>query len=161
MTTFAWPTRLKYGALAGLAGWLAGQVVTFPFEFAVAWRYVNGQIGQLPVSLAKGLVVWGVFSLAMAMVGFIPLALPLFVFIPPRWVVRWRGLLIPATGLAAMAAMYKRMGLLNLYHFRHYWEIEAFFISAPNFFIITFALVTTWVYAVLAKRRLSSPGILS
>jgi hypothetical protein len=154
MKPFAWPTRLKYGMLAALAGWLAAEVVTFPFELGVAWRYVDGRLSELPLSLAEGLVVWAVFSFSMAMVGFLPLALPLIVFIPPGWVVRWRYILIPAAGLAAMAAMYKRMGLLNIDHFHHYWELEAFFLTAPNFFVITFALVTAWVYAVLAKRRL-------
>ena len=35
-----------------------------------------------------------------------------------------------------------------------------FFISAPNLFVIVFALVMMWVYVTLAKRRLSDPGLL-
>jgi low affinity Fe/Cu permease len=48
------------------------------------------------------------------------------------------------------------MGLLHVYKFQHPWEISAFFFTAPNFFVVTFALVVVWVYVVLAKRRLES-----
>ncbi len=33
---------------------------------------------------------------------------------------------------------------------------SAFFFTAPNFFVVTFALVVVWVYVVLAKRRLGA-----
>ncbi len=81
MMTFGWPTRLKYGVLAALAGWLAGFLVTFPFELALARRYVDGNGHRLPDSLAEGLVVWGAFSLFMALSGFVPLMLPLVLLI--------------------------------------------------------------------------------
>ncbi len=48
------------------------------------------------------------------------------------------------------------MGFLNAYHFRHPQAIKAFFFTAPNFFVITFALVVVWVYVVLARRRLQA-----
>ena len=117
--TFAWTVRLKYGALAGLAGWLAGWLMTIPFVFRLAWRYVDAHASQMPVAVAKGMVVWGAFSLFMAMAGFLPLGLPLLLFISPRWIVRWRRFLIPGATLAALLAIYHRMGLLNAYHFLH------------------------------------------
>jgi hypothetical protein len=159
MTTFAWPTRLKYGALAALAGWLTGWLVSLPFEFAVAWRYVDGHANQLPDALAKGLVVWAAFSLFMAIAGFVPLGLPLLVLVPPRWIVRWRGILIPGVTLAAILVINHRMGLLNYYHVRHPRAVLAFFVTALNFFIVTFALVAIWTYVLLAKRRLSASGL--
>jgi hypothetical protein len=99
--------------------------------------------------------VWGAFSLFMAMSGFVPLVLPLFLLVSPRWIVRWRRFLIPGVTLAALLALYYRMGLLHGYYFRHRWHLYYFFVSAPNLFIITFVLVMMWVYVVLAKRRLS------
>ena len=159
MTTFAWPTRLKYGALAALAGWLAGWLVSLPFEFAVAWRYVDGHANQLPGALAKGLVVWAAFSLFMAMAGFVPLGLLLLLFLPPRWIVRWRGILIPGVTLAAILAINQRMGLLNYYHVRHPRAVLGFFVTAPNFFVVAFALVSIWVYVLLVRRRLSASGL--
>jgi hypothetical protein len=159
--TFVWRTRLKYGVLAGLAGWLAGWLATIPFEVSMAWRYVDAHASQMPGSLAKGLVVWGAFSFFMAIVGFVPLALPLLLCIPPGWIVRWRLLLIPGVTLAAILAIYFRMGLLNSYYFRHRRILYSFFISAPNVFIIVFALVMMWVYTALAKRRLSATALLA
>ena len=153
-TTFGWATRLKCGLVAAAAAWLAGWIVSFPFEFSLAWRYVDGHTGLLPEALAKGSMVWGGFTLFMAAAGFTPLVLPAVLFIPPRWVVRWRFLLIPAAGLAAILSVDRRMGLLQMYYFRHPHAIRAFFFSAPNFFVVTFALVVVWVYAALAQRRL-------
>jgi hypothetical protein len=156
MNTFGWKTRLKYGLLAAGAGWLAGWAISFPFELSLAWRYVDGNARQLPVSLAKGLVVWAGFSLFMAMAGFTPLVLPAALLIPPRWIVRWRYILIPAAPLAAFIAIYHRMGLLHVYYFRHTRALRAFFFTAPNFFVVTFALVVVWVYVELARRGLES-----
>ncbi len=119
MKTFGWLTRVKYGLLAAVAGWSAGWLVSFPFKLSLAWRYVDGDFRRLPISLAKGLLVWAGFSLFMAMAGFLPLVLPSVVLIPPGWIVRWRGFLIPAAPLAASLLIYRRMGLLNLYHFRN------------------------------------------
>ena len=156
---FGWTVRLKYGVLAGLIGWLAGWLITLPFELPLAWRYVDGHAWQLPVSLAKGMVVWGAFSFFMAITGFVPVVLPLFLFVSPRWIVRWRGVLIPGVTLAAISAIYYRMGLLNFYYFRHSEHIVSFFFTAPNFFVLTFALVMMCVYVLLAKRRLTAPGL--
>ena len=152
--TFGWATRLRFGLLAAAAAWFAGWIISFPFEFSLAWRYVDGNARLLPEALVKGLAVWGGFSLFMAAAGFTPLVLPAFLLVPPRWVVRWRVLLIPAAGLAAILSVDRRMGLLQMYYFRHPYAIRAFFFSAPNFFVITFALVVVWVYAALAQRRL-------
>jgi hypothetical protein len=158
--TFSWKVRLKYGLLAGLAGWLAGWLTTMPFVLRLAWRYVDAHTGQMPVALGKGMVVWGAFSLFMAAVGFVPLALPLILLVSPRWIVRRRHFLIPGVTLAAVLAIYYRMGLLNGYFFHHPRSLFTFFISAPNLFVMTFALVMTWVYVSLAKRRLSAAGVL-
>jgi hypothetical protein len=154
--TFSWPTRLKYGVLAGLAGWLGGWLLTMPLELSLAWRYVDAQASRLPASLAQGLLVWAAFSLFMAMAGFVPLALPLLLCVSPRWIVRWRGFLIPGVTLAAILAIYYRMGLLNGYYFHHPHSLYSFFLTATNLFIVAFALVMIWVYTALAKRRLSA-----
>jgi hypothetical protein len=157
--SFGWTLRLKYGVLAGLAGWLAGWLITLPFELSTAWRYVDGHAWQLPIALAKGMVVWGAFSFFMAITGFVPLMLPLFLIISPHWIVRWRGLLIPGVTLAALLAIYHRMGLVNFYYFRHPHNIFSFFFTATNFFVVTFALAMMCVYVLLAKRRLTTPGL--
>jgi hypothetical protein len=150
-----WRTRLKYAMVAGAGGWLVGWLVSFPFDLSVAWRYVDGDARRLPLALAEGLLVWGGFTLFMGMAGFLPLILPCLLLIPPRWIVRWRGLLIPGAALAAYLLFDERMGLLHIYRFRHPEAIRAVFFSAPNFFIISFALVVVWLYSVLAKRQLA------
>jgi hypothetical protein len=159
--TFAWRTRLKYAVLAGLAGWLAGWLATIPFVVGVAWRYVDAHANQLPDSLAKGLVVWGAFGFFMAVAGFVPLALPLFLCVSPRWIVRRRRFLIPGVTLVLTLALYYRMGLWSGYYFQHPRILYSFFISAHNVFIIVFAPVMMWVFTALAKRRLSASAVLA
>jgi hypothetical protein len=154
--TFGWATRLKCGLLAAAVAWFAGWIVSFPFEFSLAWRYVDGNARLLPEVLVKGAVVWGGFTLFMAAAGFTPLVLPAVLLVPPHWVVRWRAILIPAAGLAAILSVDRRMGFLQIYYFHHPHAIQAFFFTAPNFFVVTFALVVVWMYAVLAQRRLRS-----
>jgi hypothetical protein len=68
--------------------------------------------------------------------------------------VRWRFVLVPAAGLAAILSVNRRMGFLHMYYFHHPHAVRLFFFSAPNFFVITFALVVVWVYADLARLRL-------
>ncbi|MGC2399097.1 MAG: hypothetical protein WA510_04925 [Acidobacteriaceae bacterium] len=145
--------RLKYGLVAALGAWLSGWVVSLPFEFSQAWRYVDGNVRELPVSLAKGMVVWAGFSLFMATAGFLMLGLPAILLIPPLWFVRWRRILIPAAPLVALVAIDKRMGLLHRYYFLHPKPVEIFFFTAPTFFVMTFALTVVWLYAALAGRR--------
>jgi hypothetical protein len=135
-----------------LAGWLC----TLPFELSVARRYADGNARLLHDSLAEGLAVWGGFGLFMALAGFVPLVLPAFLLLPPRWVVRWRWVLIPAAPLGAMLAIYNRMGFLHVYRLHHRDELKVFFFTAPNIFVVTFALVVVWVYVMLARRRLQS-----
>ena len=153
---FGWRTRLKYAMVAGGVGWVVGCLVSFPLELSLAWRYVDGDARRLPLAVAEGLVVWGGFTLFMGMAGFLPLILPCLLLIPPPWIVRWRRLLIPGAALAAYLLFDERMGLLHVYRLRHPEAIRAVFFSAPNFFVISFALVVVWLYSALARRRLSS-----
>jgi hypothetical protein len=156
MNTFGWKTRLKYAWLAAAAAWLAGWLLTLPFELSLARRYADGNTRLLHDSLASGVAVWGGFGLFMAMAGFVPLVLPAFLLIPPRWMVRLRWVLIPAAPLGAMLAIYNRMGFLHVYRLHHRDELKVFFFTAPNIFVITFALAVVWVYVTLARRRLQS-----
>jgi len=80
--------------LAALAvGW-PGILVSFPFEFSLAWRYVDGNVHRLPDSLAEGLLCGAAFTLFIAMSGFVPLVLPLVLLIAPARIVRWRRILV-------------------------------------------------------------------
>ncbi len=154
--TFGWVTRLKLGLLAAAVAWVVGWIVSFPFELSLAWRYVDGNARLLPEALTKGLAVWGGFSLFLAAAGFTPMVLPAVLVVPPRWIVRRRFFLIPVAGLLAILAVDNRMGFLHSYYVHHPYAVQQFFFTAPNFFVMTFAMVVVWVYSVLAERRLRS-----
>ena len=143
-----------YAILAGGLGWLAGWIVSFPFELSTAWRYVDGDVHRLPMAMIKGSIVWAAFTTFMALLGFGPFMLPAFLLISPRWIVRRRWLLIPLAPFLAWLAIDEKMGFLHRYRFHHLRPVEEFFFTAPNFFVITFALVAVWIYIALADRRL-------
>ncbi|HEX4178301.1 MAG TPA: hypothetical protein VHY57_07670 [Rhizomicrobium sp.] len=155
MGTFGWPTRLKFGLIAAGMGWLAGWLVSFPFEISTALRYVDGDFRRLPMVLMKGSVIWAGFTLFMAAAGALPLMLPAVLLIPPGWIVRRRGLLIPGVPFIALLALDQRMGFLHLYRLRDP-AVEEFIFTAPTFFVVSFALVVVWVYTALARRRLGT-----
>src|ERR1700731_2802635 len=125
--TFGWATRLKFGLMAAAVAWFAGWIISFPFELALARRYVDGNARLLPEAVAKGLAVWGGFSLFMAAAGFTPLVLPAVLVAPPRWIEGGRAFLIPAAGLAALLSFNRRMGLLDTYHLHHPHTLEQVF----------------------------------
>ena len=152
--TVGWRRRLKDAMVAGGVAWLVSWLVSFPFELSLAWRYVDSDPRRLPHAVGEGLVVWAGFSLFMGLAGFVPVILPSFLLLSPRWIVRWRALLIPAAAVAGFLAINYRMGLLHHYYLRHPAAIRAFFFSATNFFVISFAPVVVWVYSALAKRQI-------
>ncbi|HEV2274524.1 MAG TPA: hypothetical protein VGR96_10180 [Acidobacteriaceae bacterium] len=155
MRPFSWLSRLKYAALAGVAGWLAGVALTIPFEYGVAQRYVNGNAGEIPRVLAEGLLVWSAFTFFIAFVAWVPLVLPVLLLVPPAWLVRWRRLLVPCSVLVAGFAMGVR---LNLFQHKNFVSEKAFlyaFGTAPYTFSLAFALVLAVVYVKMAARRLA------
>ena len=154
---FRWTVRLKYVALAGSSGWIAGWLACFPFVVFQAWRYVDAQASKMLVVVAKGMVVWGAFSLFMAIEWFVQVML-VFLLLSPRGIVRRRAFLLTGVAMASSPAFYWRMGLLQFYHLRHPYIILDFFFTAPIFFAIIFALSMTWTYVALASRRLSACG---
>ncbi len=157
MKALGWQTRLLYAVLAGLAGWIAGIVVTIPFEIRVAWRYVNGNTGQMPVVFLKGMVVWSCFALLMAAVAWLPMAVPVALLVPPQWIVRWSRIAIPASGLAAVGLMGHRLRFFQPENFTSFAVAYRVFWTAPDVFAVTFACFLTGVYAILARRRLQHP----
>ncbi len=154
--TFGWATRLKFGLIAAAVAWFVGWIVSFPFELSLAWRYVDGNASRLPEVVVEGIDGLGRLQPVHGR-GWIHA--PGAAGGPGGITALDRALAslpVPAAGLAAILSVNRRMGLLNMYHFRHPHAIREFFFSAPNFFVITFALVVVWVYSVLAQRRLRS-----
>lgn len=148
--------RLRDASLAALAGWLAGFGMTIPFEFDLAERYVNGHEHLLAQTLVQGLVVWACFTLFMAVVAWVPLVLPVALLLSPRWIVRWRWIFIPGSFAAAFLAMGWRLHLFIKENFVDLSTVRGNFLTAPNIFAWTFALVLSIVYVRLAARRLPS-----
>jgi hypothetical protein len=154
MKKFGWRIRFQYAAAAGIVGWIAGFLLTIPFEIALTARYLEGQARGFPITLAEGLTVWACFTLFMAAAAWGPLVLPLALLVPPAWAVRWRGILALAGSAAAVLAMGKRLNLFHKKHFVDLPTIEYTFFTSHIVFAFVFAIVLTVTYSLLAERRL-------
>lgn len=153
MKGFGWWVRVRNAFLAGLVGWLAGVLASIPFEVGVASRYIAGQSDSLIGALAGGMLVWSGFALFMASIAWVLLVLPVALFVPPRWIVRWRYILVPGSVPAAAIAYGVRM---HIFERENFSSVNAFlnvFWTAPNVFAMVFAPVLTATYLLLAKRR--------
>ncbi len=111
--TFDLADRLKYALLAFLAGWLAGWLVTIPFVVAMAWRYVDAHASLLPDTVAKGLVIWGAFSLVMSLAGFALLVLPGCSAFLRAGLCAGAGFLIPVVTVVAILLFFLPHGLVE------------------------------------------------
>jgi hypothetical protein len=156
MNKFGWRIRLQYAAAAGFTGWIAGFLLTIPFELSLARRYLEGQSHGVAFTLAEGLTVWACFTFFMAAAAWVPLVMPFALLVPPGWAVRWRGMLVGAAAAAAILAMGKRLNLFVRDHFVDLPTIEYTFFTSQIVFAFVFAVVLTATYSVLAERRLSS-----
>jgi hypothetical protein len=156
MKRLGWSTRLLYATVAGFAGWIAGFLLTTPFEISEAWRYVDGQSRRMAWTLAEGLAIWAAFTLFMAVAGWLLLVWPVVLVVSPRWVVRWRGIVIPASGAAAVLAIGVRLHLFIGENFVDLPAFEQRFFTPQVIFALVFALALTATYCMLARRRLEA-----
>ena len=138
--------------------WLVGLVLSFPFELSLSpgamWMETAGLcrcagrraggVGRLQPFHGHGRIS----APGSAGVPAYPAALD----------VRWRGLLIPAAIHGRPPCYLPAHGVVAYLSFSSSASHPAFFFTAPNFFVITFALVVVWVYRLLAGRRLRQLG---
>ena len=134
--TFGWPTRLKYGLLAA-GGSLVGGLdrSAFPLSFLLPGAMWMATPASCPNPWPKDWWCGAASACSWRWQDSCPWCCRAVLLVPPRWIVRWRVFLIPAAPLAAILSVYRRMGLLNVYHFRHPRRFRAFFFTAPNFFV--------------------------
>ena len=138
--------------LAALAGWLAGALVTTPFQVVEVARNADGDLRLLAYSLGLGLTLWAIWTLAIACVGLLGAGFPVALWVKPRWLMDRRNKVV-ATSMAA--------ALLSVFWRFHLWEIfkpDPFTETTLIVMYGTFASVFAGVTAVLYLRMLQKPG---
>ena len=133
--TFAWRTRLKYGLLAALAGWLAGWLVSYPLcAFARLALCRCDTPASCPTPWPKGWWCGAASACSWRWQDSCPWCCRCCYAFLRAGSCAGAAFCIPGVTLAAILAIYHRMGLLNDYYFRHPEDSVAFFFTAPNLF---------------------------
>jgi hypothetical protein len=149
MTTGA---RLRKVALAALAGWVTGALVTIPFQIVEVARNAAGDLRLLAYSLGIGLILWAIWTFAIACVGLLGAGLPVALWVNPRWLMERRNKVVATSMAAALIAVFWRF---------HLWEIfkpEPFTETTLIVMYGIFASVFAGVTALLYLRMLQKAG---
>ena len=149
--------RGGYAALSGLSGWLVGQVACLPVNLIVAVRDTEGQPRLFVETLLYGLLAWGAWTLLLATAAWVLVVLPLVMTMRPSLLVRL-GLVLPIVAtVGGLSLIATRPTLFSDRSAIHFWHRFAEVIPYGAF-VVSFTLVTAWMYILLCKRRLARVG---
>jgi hypothetical protein len=81
-------TRIRCSLIAVLAGWAAAIVATLPMQFAKIAANTFGGPTVLLLSLAEGVLIWGLWSSIVAAGGWLFGLVPVVLLVPESWLLR-------------------------------------------------------------------------
>ncbi len=156
--------RVRYAALSGLSGWLAGQIACLPINLIIAVRDTEGQPKLFVQTLFYGLLAWGGWTLLLALAAWVLVVLPLVMTMRPCLLVRlrlrfahrghvWGRFRWPACAQRCSATPPPCPSSTRFAQFIPYGA-----------FALSFTLVTAWMYILLmqaptgARRRIRRRG---
>ena len=146
--------RGGYAALSGRSGWLVGQIACLPVNLIVAVRDTEGQPRLFVETLLYGLLAWGAWTLLLATAAWVLVVLPLVMTMRPSLLVRL-GLVLPIVAtVGGLSLIATRPTLFSDRSAIHFWHRFAEVIPYGAF-VVSFTLVTAWMYILLCKRRLA------
>ena len=140
--------RVRKVTLAALIGWLAGLAATFPLQLAEVLRNTNGDWKLMVASLGLGLMIWAMWTLGMAVTGWIVAGLPVALFAKPPLLLQRRTTATVVSGILGLAVVAVKFRI---------WEMEwtgADYLAIRLYavFLTTFAAATAWVYVGFLRR---------
>jgi hypothetical protein len=160
MTTDAAISRWRrggYAALSGLSGWLVGQMACLPVNLIVAVRDSEGQAKLFVETLLYGLLAWGAWTLMLGTAAWVLVVLPLVMTMRPCLLVRLRFVLPIAATVGGLSLIATRPTMFRDRSAVYFWHRFAEVIPYGAF-VVSFTLVTAWMYILLCKRRLDRAG---
>ena len=149
--------RGGYAALSGLSGWLVGQVACLPVNLIVAVRDTEGQPRLFVETLLYGLLAWGAWTLLLATAAWVLVVLPLVMTMRPSLLVRLGFVLPIVATVGGLSLIATRPTMFSDKSAIHFWHRFAEVIPYGAF-VVSFTLVTAWMYILLCKRRLARVG---
>ena len=149
--------RGGYAALSGLSGWLVGQVACLPVNLIVAVRDSEGQPRLFVETLLYGLLAWGAWTLLLATAAWVLVVLPLVMTMRPSLLMRLGFVLPIVATVGGLSLIATRPTMFSDKSAIHFWHRFAEVIPYGAF-VVSFTLVTAWMYILLCKRRLARAG---
>ena len=149
--------RGGYAALSGLSGWLVGQIACLPVNLIVAVRDTEGQPRLFVETLLYGLLAWGAWTLLLATAAWVLVVLPLVMTMRPSLLMRLGFVLPIVATVGGLSLIATRPTLFSDRSAIHFWHRFAEVIPYGAF-VVSFTLVTAWMYILLCKRRLARAG---
>ena len=108
--------RLARASVALLAAWGAAFSATVPFQMAMCLRNSDGDMHAFRRLLPLVLAIWSVWTLALAVAGWLVVALPVALFVRPRWLYSVRWPVMVACTLIPVLATSLKFDLQGLIH---------------------------------------------
>ena len=149
--------RGGYAALSGLSGWLVGQLACLPVNLIVAVRDTEGQPRLFVETLLYGLLAWGAWTLLLATAAWMLVVLPLVMTMRPSLLMRLGFVLPIVATVGGLSLIATRPTMFSDKSAIHFWHRFAEVIPYGAF-VVSFTLVTAWMYILLCKRRLARVG---
>ncbi len=154
-------TRLRHALLALLAAWAIAMLTTIPFQIAVCLRNTDRDMHLFRQMLPLVLMIWFVWTLVLALVGWLLLALPIALLVDPRWVYRMSGWFMVGCAILSIAA--------TSFHFevwkvlrphipidKHSYVLYTVFTMSYS---VTMAAVYSWLAGRSSRRRSTDSAI--
>lgn len=145
-------TRLVHALIALLAAWLAALFVTLPFQVAVCLRNSDFHASAFWQLMPLVLGIWCIWTLALAIVGWFVLALPIALLANPRWMYRRKRILLAACLAGPIAATSLQFEVWKL--LRPEPQMDKFDYALYTVFALSYAVTMAVVYLWLTGRSI-------
>lgn len=142
--------RLGHALLALLAAWSIAMLATIPFQTAVCLRNSDGDMHLFRHMMPLVLLIWFVWTLGLALVGWLFLALPFALLVNPKWIYRRRGWIMVACAILSAAATSFKFEVWKL--FGPHLLIDTHGYALYTVFTMSYSVTMAAVYSWLAGR---------
>jgi hypothetical protein len=150
----SWGARLRRLAIAGAAGWLGGALVTTPFQIVELARNTDGNFRLMVDSISLGLILWGIWTLAIAFVGVVLAGIPVVLWGSPDWLLRHRKPIVAASAAAGLATTLARFQVWDALKPEPYYDLPV--VAMYGIFATVFAAVTSLLYLRMLQKKSSA-----
>lgn len=136
---------------AALIGWLLAVALTFPMQMIRIHENLGGNIRVYSVELLQGAIVWVVWTMSFAGLGWLLCCLPIVTFVPEEWLVRNSKQTIRLAGAAGLVMVLVEFRIWDIFRAESY--MDWWLLGVYCLYFVVFAVFTAFVYLRLLSKR--------